>query len=110
MYPCECSGNSVFADSLLTRRVGAYCSSGTGNQITTGVPCKSVSEQLDEVLAAIKDNKIIVHRLWLDIETESDSSPCNGWNLGKDANLALAKEWTAALRATGLKWGIYANG
>ncbi|KAI9767112.1 MAG: hypothetical protein M1840_005901 [Geoglossum simile] len=104
------SYQAAIAAGYAPAQIDAYMYPCTGNQVKTGVPCKSVSEQLNEFLTAIKDNHVIVHRLWLDIETEPDSSPCNGWNLGKDANLALAKEWTAALRATGLKWGIYANG
>ena len=59
----------------------------------------------------ILDNKINVQRLWFDIEpTSAAASGCNGWNLSKTANLALARQWVAALKATGLKWGIYANG
>lgn len=52
-----------------------------------------------------------MQRLWFDIEpTSAAVSGCNAWNLSKTANLALARQWVAALKATGLKWGIYANG
>ena len=81
--------------------------SGTGTQ-PTGVACKSIQTQLNELLDVISENKIIVQRLWFDIEPTSGT--CNAWNLGASANLALAKQWVAALKGTGLKWGIYANG
>ncbi len=59
----------------------------------------------------ILDNKINVERLWFDLEPASAAATgCNAWNLSKTANLALARKWVAALKATGLKWGIYANG
>jgi len=62
-------------------------------------------------LKVISDNKIIVQRLWFDIEpTSAAVSGCNAWNLSKTSNLALARQWVTALKATGLKWGIYANG
>ena len=85
------------------------CLSGTGTQ--TSSTCKPIQTQINELLKVISDNKIIVQRLWFDIEPTSASvSGCNAWNLSKDANLALARQWVAALKATGLKWGIYANG
>ena len=56
----------------------------------------------------LSDNDVCVHRLWLDVEPTS--SPCKAWNLAKDDNLALAKQWVSAMKGTGLKWGIYANG
>ena len=84
---------------------------GTGTQ-PTGVACKSISTQISEFLAAIDDNKIPVNYLWLDIEPEDASQPnvpCNSFQLGAAGNEALAKEWVAAIKATGRKWGIYAN-
>ena len=47
---------------------------------------------------------------WFDVEPKGAKDQCNAWNLGTTANLALAKEWTALLRQSGNKWGIYANG
>lgn len=58
-------------------------------------------------MKVIKDNNIKVHRLWLDVEPTT--ADCKAWNLSKEDNLALAKQWVAAIKATGLKWGIYAN-
>jgi hypothetical protein len=40
---------------------------------------------------------------------EPTSGTCNAWKLSKSANFDLAKEWTTALRKTGLQWGIYGN-
>ena len=79
----------------------------TGKQ-PTGVACKSIKKQLDEFLGYIKEHKIIVQRLWFDVEPTSGE--CNAWQLSKASNLALAKSWVAALKGSGLKWGIYANG
>ena len=79
----------------------------TGPQ-PTGVACKSIKKQLDEFLDYIKAHKIIVQRLWFDVEPISNE--CNAWRLSKANNLALAKSWVAALKGSGLKWGIYANG
>lgn len=84
---------------------------GTGSQ-PTGVACKSITTQINEFLAAIDDKKIPVNHLWLDIEPEDASNPgvqCNAWQLGSAGNEALAKKWVAAIKATGRKWGIYAN-
>ncbi len=81
----------------------------TGTQPSS--TCKTPQAQLDEFLKVILDNKIIVHRLWFDIEPATAAATgCNAWNLSKTANLALARQWVAALKATGLKWGIYGNG
>lgn len=74
--------------------------------------CKSISTQISEFLAAINSNNIPVNHLWLDIEPEDASQSgveCNAWQLGSAGNEALAKQWVAAIKATGKKWGIYAN-
>jgi hypothetical protein len=53
---------------------------------------------------------VLVHRIWLDVEpTRTPQDACNAWNLNKNQNLDLAKQWTAAMRKTGLKCGIYGN-
>ena len=79
----------------------------TGRQ-PTGVACKSIAKQLDEFLDHIAKNKIIVQRLWFDVEPTS--GVCNAWQGSKTANLALARQWVKALKGTGLKWGVYGNG
>ncbi|KAI9793543.1 MAG: hypothetical protein M1816_007976 [Peltula sp. TS41687] len=86
--------------------IDAYMFPCTGTQKSGS--CKSPKKQLDEFLKVIKDNKILVHRLWFDVEP-TPGRPCNAWNLGKSANLAHAKQWVSELKKTGLKWGIYAN-
>ena len=80
---------------------------GTGPQ-PTGVACKSPTTQINEFLKVISDNNVLVQRLWFDIEPTTGT--CNAWQLSKSGNEALAKQWITALKATGLKWGIYANG
>ena len=79
------------------------CTGSTSN-------CKSPTTQVGEITDFLLANKINVTRLWLDIEPPAPSSPCHGWDFSKDENLALAKEFVSAVKATGLKWGVYANG
>ena len=45
-------------------------------------------------------------RLWLDLEPPNSDSPCKGWDYGATRNTDLAKQFVAAIKATGLKWGI----
>lgn len=80
---------------------------GTGTQ-PTGVTCKPVQTQINEILNVLAANNIIIQNIWFDVEPTSGE--CNAWNLGKAANLALAEKWVAAMKATGLQWGVYANG
>ncbi|TEY78208.1 hypothetical protein BOTCAL_0051g00260 [Botryotinia calthae] len=83
----------------------------TGTPTGSEPNCKSVNTQMTEYLKVISDNNMDIHTLWLDIEpTSVSNSPCNAWNLGAAANENLARQWVAAMKATGLKWGIYANG
>ena len=74
--------------------------------------CKSIQTQINQFLAAVDSNKIPVNYLWLDIELKDATQPgveCNAWQLEASGNEALAKQWVAAIKATGRKWGIYAN-
>lgn len=68
--------------------------------------CKSPQTQVNEIVNFLKANNILVKRLWLDLEPPSSGSPCKGWDYGATQNTALAKEFIAAIKATGLKWGI----
>ncbi|PWW71892.1 Glycoside Hydrolase Family 25 protein [Tuber magnatum] len=72
--------------------------------------CKSPQAQVGEIVDFLAANNIMVKRLWLDLEPPSAGSPCRGWNYGAAQNTALAKQFVAAIKATGLKWGVYANG
>ena len=51
---------------------------------------------------------MVLGHLWFDVEPASGA--CNAWNLGSSQNLALAQQWTALLRQSSYKWGIYGNG
>ena len=84
----------------------SYEQKGTGTQSTR--ECKPINQQLNELISVIGENKMEIHRIWFDVEPAAGE--CNAWNLGKTENFQLAKQWVAALRTTGLKWGIYANG
>ncbi len=78
-----------------------------------GVACKPAKTQLQEFLHAISSNNLKIDRYWFDIEPTKigqNGAQCNCWNFGKQANEALAKEWVAAIKASGRNWGIYANG
>ena len=58
-------------------------------------------------------NNVKVDRYWFDIEPTKkgvSGAACNGWDFSKQANEALAKEWVAAIKASGRNWGIYGNG
>ncbi|KAH6681540.1 putative GH family 25 lysozyme 4 [Halenospora varia] len=92
-------------------RIDAYLFPCTGTQ-DTGVACKTPTAQVNEFLKAVDDNNMAIDHYWFDLEPTSTANgdACNAWNLGGAANAALAKEWVAALKATGRKWGIYANG
>ncbi|MCJ1394084.1 hypothetical protein MMC18_006962 [Xylographa bjoerkii] len=81
---------------------------GTGTQAKA--KCKSPATQLAEFEAAISGAGMTLDYRWFDVEPKGAKDACNAWNLGNTANLALAKEWTALLRKSGNKWGIYANG
>ncbi len=88
----------------------ADCALGTGSQ-PTGVTCKSIATQINDFLAAVDGAGIKPAHLWLDIEPTSTAAgdACNAWQLGSAGNEALAKQWVAAIKGTGRKWGIYAN-
>jgi len=78
-----------------------------------GVACKPVKTQLQEFVNTISSNNLQVDRYWFDIEPTKigvSGAQCNGWDFSKQANEALAKEWVAAIKASGRNWGIYANG
>ncbi|CAD6443645.1 f1a389cd-0d7b-446a-87e7-47133a3a7f50 [Sclerotinia trifoliorum] len=92
-------------------RIDSYLFPCTGTPTGTEPKCKSIATQISEYLQVISDNDMDITMLWLDIEpTSVSNSACNAWNLGAAANEQLAKQWVAAMKATGLKWGIYANG
>ncbi|MCJ1426042.1 hypothetical protein MMC29_003944 [Sticta canariensis] len=86
--------------------IDAYVFPCTGTQ-PTGVTCKPVQTQINEILNVFSANNIIIQNIWFDVEPSSGE--CNAWNLGRAANLALAEEWVSAMKATGLQWGVYAN-
>ncbi len=83
---------------------------GTGTQ-NNGKPCKPIQTQLNELIKVIGDNNMQITRLWLDVEPNEPGFVCQSWKAGsKEAALALARQWVAAIKATGLNWGIYGNG
>ena len=78
-----------------------------------GVACKPVRTQLQEFNNLMSSNNVKIDRFWFDIEPTKkgvSGAACNGWDFSKQANEALAKEWVAAIKASGRNWGIYGNG
>lgn len=68
--------------------------------------CKSPKTQVKAIVDYLGANKINVKRLWFDLEPPSSGSSCHGWDFGAKGNIALVKEFIAAIDATGLKWGV----
>ncbi|KAG9236666.1 glycoside hydrolase family 25 protein [Amylocarpus encephaloides] len=103
--------NYAAAKAAGVQRIDAYMFPCTGTQ-DTGVACKSPAAQIKEFLDVVDANSMAISNYWFDIEPTSTANggACNAWNLGAAANAQLARDWVAALKATGRKWGIYANG
>ena len=73
---------------------------GSGNK------CKAYETQIGDLVKAIKDNKLNIRRIWIDIETDK---VCNPFNWGAQKNLEEAKKIVAAVRATKFDFGIYSS-
>ena len=99
--------------SLVSRLLAlADMVSGAGTH-PGGVACKPVKTQLQEFNNLMSSNNVKIDRYWFDIEPTKKGvygAACNGWDFSKQANEALAKEWVAAIKASGRNWGIYGNG
>ncbi|KAI9886529.1 MAG: hypothetical protein M1823_001640 [Watsoniomyces obsoletus] len=90
--------------------IDAYMWPCTGTQ-NNGKRCKSIQTQLNELMAVIRDNKLQINRLWLDVEPNEPGFICQSWKVGsKEGALNLARQWVAAIKATKMNWGIYGNG
>jgi hypothetical protein len=72
--------------------------------------CKSPTDQVAEVVNYLAAESLEIKRLWFDLEPPASNSPCQGWDFSKERNAKLAREFIAAIKATGLEWGVYANG
>jgi hypothetical protein len=105
MFPCEPSPIFKIAQHNLSDILLR-----TGTNATP--PCKSVAAQLKEFTDFLDANKIIVHRLWLNIEQTDDT--CFSWKMGSTVkNLQLANNWIGAISEDSRKnperkWGIFA--
>lgn len=73
---------------------------GSGNK------CKAYETQIGDLVKAIKDNKLNIRRIWVDIETDK---VCNPFNWGAEKNIEEAKKIIAAVRATKFDFGIYSS-
>src|ERR1043165_1500254 len=63
--------------------------------------CKTPREQVYKLAQTIKDNRLIVRTIWLDIEL----SESNNWSLGPARNRQVIQEFYAAWKSTGQKFG-----
>lgn len=73
---------------------------GSGNK------CKAYETQIGDLVKAIRDNKLNIRRIWVDIETDK---VCNPFNWGAAKNIEEAKKLIAAVRATKVDFGIYSS-
>jgi len=92
---------------------------GTPSTTCGNVACKPATQQFQDfeaaVAAAEAASGIKVGHLWLDLEptaidTSDCADTCNGWNLGTEANKAMAGQFVDLATKSKYKWGIYANG
>ncbi|CAG8667770.1 4970_t:CDS:2, partial [Cetraspora pellucida] len=68
--------------------------------------CKTPQQQVNELVKFINTNKIIVRTAWLDVEVDKNSG---NWNLGPAKNKQILKDFYAAWKSTGWKFGIYSS-
>ncbi|RHZ65918.1 hypothetical protein Glove_310g14 [Diversispora epigaea] len=68
--------------------------------------CKTPRQQVNELVQLIKTHRVIVQRVWLDIEVDPNAG---NWNLGQVRNRQILKEFHAVWKSTGWKFGIYSN-
>ncbi|KAF9904927.1 hypothetical protein EC991_002227 [Linnemannia zychae] len=73
---------------------------GTNNK------CKAFSAQLSEIASTLQTNKMMIGTVWVNIQRDP---ACRIWNYGPQGNLAKAKELINAIKASGLKFGIYSS-
>ncbi|CAG8771410.1 36540_t:CDS:2, partial [Gigaspora margarita] len=77
----------------------------------TGVAynCKSPQTQVNDLVTFVNQNKMLVQTIWIDFEIDNTLSCSQNWSQDKESNLALAKQFTEAAKATSLNWGIYST-
>jgi len=74
---------------------------GSGNK------CKSYAAQVSELANTIKQHSMKIGTIWIDLE--KDAKVCKNWNYGSSGNLVEAKKLVAAVKASGIKTGIYSS-
>ncbi|KAF8193064.1 glycoside hydrolase superfamily [Pholiota molesta] len=87
----------------------------------SGNSCKSYAAQVAAIASTFSANAMKIGTVWVDIE--KDAAVCNNnelelmvpislssqWNYGSAGNLSQAKALIAAIKASGLKFGIYSS-
>ncbi|RHZ54922.1 hypothetical protein Glove_421g91 [Diversispora epigaea] len=66
--------------------------------------CKTPRQQVNELVQLINTYRVKVQRVWLDIEVDPNAG---NWGLSKIRNRQILKEFHAAWKSTGWKFGIY---
>ncbi|CAG8831110.1 30208_t:CDS:1, partial [Gigaspora margarita] len=65
--------------------------------------CKPPQTQINELVDFINKNKVLVQTIWIDFEIDK-TTWINNWSKDPASNLALAKQFTEAAKATSLNY------
>ena len=65
--------------------------------------CKPPQVQVHELVQMINSNKILVQKIWLDVEVDPSA---NNWGMGAARNRQVLQQFYNAWKSTGLKFGI----
>ncbi|RHZ83357.1 hypothetical protein Glove_97g5 [Diversispora epigaea] len=68
--------------------------------------CKTPQQQVNEMVQLISTNRVIVQRVWLDIEVNPSSG---NWNFGQARKRQILREFYTAWKSTRWNFGIYSN-
>ncbi|KAI9020226.1 glycoside hydrolase superfamily [Phycomyces nitens] len=96
----NCYQNYLNAKAAGISKIDIYMFPCTGRST-----CKSAATQVNELVSYVGANKMIVGRLWFDVEIDSSA---NNWPSTSSARTTLAA-FHSAWSATGWKWGIYSS-
>ncbi|KAL0078818.1 glycoside hydrolase family 25 protein [Phycomyces blakesleeanus] len=96
----NCYQNYLNAKAAGISKIDIYMFPCTGRST-----CKSAATQVNELVSYVGTNKMIVGRLWFDVEIDSAA---NNWPSTTTSRTTLAA-FHSAWSATGWKWGIYAS-
>ncbi|CAG8671678.1 170_t:CDS:2, partial [Acaulospora morrowiae] len=100
----SCYGNYKNALAAGYKYIDLYFFPCTGSTYN----CKSPQTQINELVDFVNQNNMLVQTIWIDFE--KDTTTCTkSWDGTASSNLALAKQFTDAAKATKWNWGIYSS-